>query len=511
MKKYPSIATVVMAAAFGLWSCNSSDVENGEASTYGTAVHSFSLGANSNVLANLDSVFFSIDLVKAQIFNADSLPYGTAVDKLVPVIKMYDNVSTAELTFRNERGDTTVNYLSSGTDSIDFSRGPVELRVVSWDGLAERKYQIKVNVHQLKSDSLVWNRAARRPLPTSLSAPIEQKTTQGSGKLYCLTRAGSSYSLQTTDNPYYDNWSASAANIPARAIVNSFTANGNSLHILVDDDLSTASYAHYSSADGGSTWTASGLRLTTIYGSCNGKVLANRCSDSGEWHLVDVESGALSLLPEGMPVEATSNMIEYTTPLSAAPQAVIVGGNGVDGRPVKAVWSYDGRGNWARMNNEPLDWAVEEMVLAPFVTFRISGAFIPKEYPTLMAFGGRNADGTVARTLYTSMDYGMTWKKGDELLQLPTEVPAVYRAQVYRYEGELHESRSGSLWEEIALSRRLPGTAIIEGAPLSRATEPITEWTCPFIFMFGGVQSSGTLSPFVWRATFNRLTFKPIQ
>lgn len=511
MKKFSAIATVALAAALGLGSCNS-DVVDGDDSVYGVAVNSFKLSANAKVLANLDSVFFSIDLVNAQIFNADSLPYGTPTNKLVPVITMYDNVSAVELTYSTERGDTTVNYLAGNSDSIDFSRGPVALRVVSWDGLAEMKYQVKVNVHQLKSDSLVWDRAARRPLPSALSAPTEQKTARGADRLYCLTRAGSQYSLQSTSNPYADEWAAEAASIPAGAIVKTFTAAGNTLHILVDDGLSAASYAHYASTDGGRTWTASGHRLTTVYGACNGRLLANRRSDAGEWHLVDVETGVLSVMPEGMPVSDVSNMIDYTTPFGASEQAVIIGGKGADGLPVQAAWSYDGIGNWARLNNNPIAWACSEMVLAPFVTFRISSSFNVKEYPTLLAFGGLAADGTLNRTLYKSMDYGMTWSEADTLLQLPAEVPSVYRAQVYVYNGELREdSRSAGVWEEMPLSRRIPANALFADAPVSRATRPITEWECPYIFMFGGIQSTGTLSPFIWRATFNRLTFKPIQ
>ena len=47
------------------------------------SVTSFSINKNDKVLTGLDSVFFSIDLVNARIFNADSLPKGTDVSKLV--------------------------------------------------------------------------------------------------------------------------------------------------------------------------------------------------------------------------------------------------------------------------------------------------------------------------------------------------------------------------------------------------------------------------------------------
>ncbi|MDE7409414.1 MAG: hypothetical protein K2N09_05265, partial [Muribaculaceae bacterium] len=50
------------------------------------AVTKFSLKSKKGSNVKLDSVFFSIDLNRGVIFNADSLPVGTDVTKLVPVI-----------------------------------------------------------------------------------------------------------------------------------------------------------------------------------------------------------------------------------------------------------------------------------------------------------------------------------------------------------------------------------------------------------------------------------------
>lgn len=56
------------------------------------AVTAFSLNDNKKVLDSLSNVFFSIDLVSANIFNADSLPYGTNVSRLVPYDKSFDTM-----------------------------------------------------------------------------------------------------------------------------------------------------------------------------------------------------------------------------------------------------------------------------------------------------------------------------------------------------------------------------------------------------------------------------------
>ena len=58
------------------------------------AVTSFSIAKDDSILAGLDTVFFS-NLQRAQIFNADSLPFGTRTDKLVPKMTTLEGASEA--------------------------------------------------------------------------------------------------------------------------------------------------------------------------------------------------------------------------------------------------------------------------------------------------------------------------------------------------------------------------------------------------------------------------------
>ena len=74
---------MALAATCSLAACNSSDTEYHEAELDGSAiVKGFSLVENNKILADLDSVFFSIDLVAGEIFNADSLPKDTRINGL---------------------------------------------------------------------------------------------------------------------------------------------------------------------------------------------------------------------------------------------------------------------------------------------------------------------------------------------------------------------------------------------------------------------------------------------
>ena len=112
----------------------------------------------------------------------------------------------------------------------------------------------------------------------------------------------------------------------------------------------------------------------------------------------------------------------------------------------------------------------------------------------MFAFGG--TDGIkLNRTLYTSVDYGIKWNVGGQLLQLPDFIPSFYGAQAFVAESTLSVSRN-SIWNEYVSSR---------------ATAPITEWDCPYIYIFGGYDKDGNLNRSIWRGTINRLSFKPLQ
>lgn len=132
-----------------------------------------------------------------------------------------------------------------------------------------------------------------------------------------------------------------------------------------------------------------------------------------------------------------------------------------------------------------------------------------KKYPTLLAMGGTLADGTNDKTVFVSNDNGVHWKKGGELLQLPDYIPAFSAAQAFVYNTTIYQSRSttASDWSSFP-SRNLPSWFTIAGA--SRATEPVTSWDSPYIYLFGGTNSDGTLNNSIWRGVINRLTFKPI-
>lgn len=486
-------------------SCNSdSDSSDSEVIYGSTQVKSFKLKANSNVLSGLDSVFFSIDLVNAQIYNADSLPFGTKTDKLVLQIST-DACSKVELNVpRKNAADTVINYLTNSTDSIDFTNGPVRLHLVSFDGKAERDYTIKVNVHNMVPDSLYWNELAMRKLPTSLAAPKMQKSVKYGDKVVCLTGDGNRYNIAVTDNPYDDNWTVKAVNFGFVPQIETLSASNEALYILATDGTL------YSSADG-SAWTSTQEIWHAIYGAYGDRLLGVKWSGT-DYLRVSYPAGGESTVPADFPIDGASTLCELTSRWTTQPQVVMLGGRTASGELTNTVWGYDGA-NWARISSK----FPKAITKAAMFDYRMAQtdtlSWAVKEVGVLIAMCGENADGLNGK-VYVSRNSGIDWKEGDELVQMPEYIKPRSGAQAIVVDKTATEkSRASSQqWKEYQ-PKQLPRWWAVAPADmiLSRAVAPITQWEVPYIYLFGGCDEEGYLYNSVWRGVINRLSFKPLQ
>lgn len=481
MIKKSLITISILAALAGFSACNSDDSNSGyveeavEASS--VQVTAFSLQADTKVLNNLDSVFFSIDLKNATIFNADSLPYGTKVSRLIPVIK-YPTVSVAELTYTYEEGkDSVVDYLKNSTDSIDFSKGPAKLRLVSYNGTTERVYTIKVNVHNQKPDSLYWSEAERRNLPTSLTSPVRgSKTVKTSDKLYCLTESAAGYSVATATHPE-SSWQYATPSFGFTPLTYTFHATGSKLFILGTDEILYTS-------DNGIDWTSTGKSWMNIIAAYDDTLLGVAEVDGKICHVTYPESSATPA-DEDFPVLEASNEVRFTSEWSSSPQIYIVGGVTASQKVSNLTWGYDGK-SWHKVSNVPLPKALYGVSLVPFEIFITEVTnWSVSSYPILIAIGGTDDKSVTGKTVYISYNQGMNWKEASPMMQLPAYMPAMSGAQPFVFSSILGDSKS-------------------------RASAPITEWECPYIYLFGGVNDNGAINS-VWRGTLLRLTYKPLQ
>lgn len=439
-----------------------------------TQVSAFSLQPNGKILHNLDSIFFSIDLVNARIFNADSLPYGTKTSNLQVKITT-DGCSTVELHYpRENKPDSVVNYIESPNDSIDFSRGPVKLHVVSYDKRATRDYYINVNVHTVVSDSLAWDLGDAKPLPGSLQAPRYQRTVQFGNKIYTLTTSGARQAcMAIADTP-----ASTAVNndftFDFTPDVNTLTATTGSLYILSHDG------ALYSSADG-TSWTSCGTvwkSITAPYGS----TLLGIADVDGRLMHVTYPAGITSSVKDNFPVTGNSQPFNYSTDWGVNSQIITIGGLNADGQATPTAWAYDGA-KWVCISDKtPMKG--EGITLFPYyICSTDTNTWVATSRSVLVAMGGRTPKLEMQDSVYISYDLGFNWSKAPMRMQLPKALPKLYDSQVIVSNVTIH----------------------------SRAVRPITEWDTPFLYMYGGYTASGQLSDKVYRGVINRLSFKPIQ
>ncbi len=498
------LVTVLLLAVAGV-SCNSNSYYYSESETTSAGVTSFSLKNNKDILDNLDSVFFSIDLINFEIFNADSLPNGTDVSRLCVSIGT-PTISRCELTYRirgTER-DTTVSYLASPNDSINFADGPVKLSITSADGLTKRDYTVRVNVHNTVPDTLYWNQMARRRLPSGLADIDVQKTISFKGKTICLTSSSKSGKawLAVTDNLAADSWTGAETQLPADAEVSSLTATDNALFILDSKhNLYTATSAE------NPVWQPTGTAMTYIYGAYGSLLLGNLADASGHYDFVTYPATTVTPVPESCPVSGTSAMLTYDSRWASAPIVMFLGGRLASGKCSGAMWGFDGT-VWACLTTSGVPEG-DGIAVCRYPTFRVSeSSWSVERRDAILAIGGRASDSVVDDLVYVSYDEGITWTLASDYLRLPDYIAPRADAQLIVETVDMSLSRSSS-WQGYP-SRPLPPFVKVESPAVSRVIAPVTEWTCPYIYMFGGVDSEGRLYDQVWRGVINRLTFNPL-
>ncbi len=446
-------------------------------------VSSFSLMRNDSVLTRLDSVFFAIDLMKAEIYNADSLPVGTRVSALRIKVGT-ESASACNITFRL-RGtdrDTTINYIDSPNDSINFADGPVKMEIVSYNAQARRTYTVRVNVHKSVPDTLVWDRSDIAPLPTTLSAIKAEKTVEMGGKIYVFTTDGSAVKMAVVDNPYDMTYVCHDVQMPARMDVGSIAAGDDTFYCLDSD-------GNLSTSEDGLQWTAAGVRMDYLYGGYGKRVLGAR-NDGGRWMHVTYPATDEAPVPAGCPVAATSQLVSFTGKWNISPTAIMLGGIDAEGRLTGSAWAYDGT-RWGLLSNSPIP-PMAGVTIFPYKTVRINYSnWSVTEQASVIAMGGYSTAGgkTVANdTVYVSRDYGITWTKAAKTLQLPEWMPRA----------------AGSYAAVANQTLRRPAAAE------ARVIAPVDEWECPYIYLFGGTLTDGTTVTDVRRGVINRFTFIPV-
>ncbi|MDY5999397.1 MAG: DUF6242 domain-containing protein [Candidatus Limisoma sp.] len=504
-KLFPIYAILTVIAVLAGVSCNSSDDSDKEPFVIPTStlVKEFVLQENDSVLVDLDSVFFTVDTREKIIYNADSLPKGTKINRLVATITVTDYATkNIMISGAETMADTTFVHTNAETDTIDFT-GNVRLEVVAADGESKATYVVKVNVHKMDPDSLYWNALARRQLPGRSNDIQEQKTAQMGGKTFCLLSELGGYTLSSTENIGGDAWEKRVVTFAFEPIVETFAATDRALAVIGE---ASGKRTIYYSTDEGATWTDTGVEATQIIGGYIDRVVYLTV-ESGTYYTATLVPGSeptnINEVESDFPVRGFSQAVTLTNDWSYEPEILIAGGRDAKGKLTGSVWGFDGK-NWGKVSRGEFPPVYGTTLFRYFYNM---GEFYNKEqYPVWFAMGGLDNEEKPTKTVYISYDNGVTWKKGDDLVQLPFYFPDFYGAQAFVEATTM--TRSAGAWTSME-SRKLPRWWQI-AAPATRASEPITSWDCPYIYVFGGKTVNGGTHNSIWRGVLNRLSFKPI-
>lgn len=507
MKLYRHISHLFCSAllAVGLSSClDSNESETIVTNVYNAIVTSFSLEANSEVCPNLSIYTFTIDNYGLSdeeihrrfpddgiIFNPDSLPVGTIPDS-VKVNLSYGAPDSVYFKLYDAEG-TIGQYANFANDSaLYFASYPdCRLTLVSKGGV-RKTYHIKINVHQVKADTVVW-RDYTDPLWVGMEITDQRTDTLGDSYCWFVEESGLRDIVSFASKRNVRQWSDKAEVTVAGGDLLDLSTLYNWHGALYA--IGRNSHELFTSTDG-KNWQSAcsvykfesvlGNQLSTRdgYGKWNKDSLnavvriedAYRFATSADgqnWNIAQQ-------IPDNFPVrgfsrpigtEARSNYGNLTSRL------YITGGLTAKGELVSGTWSCDG---WSAADKGP-NWEWFEQNEMPAMT----GATVleytlnaeqPKSFWILQP--GTDATGVAPThtlyglshtTLYYSQDHGVSWHR----------LSRYYKAYADNsYLGAL-ACNSGFCDEEYRM------------------------------VFFGGTRADGSRNTCVWGGQLNSLTFNP--
>lgn len=445
----------------------------------------------------LDSVFFSIDLNRGVIFNADSLPMGTRVNKLIPVISYTSSASEVKLKSFNGVKDVENDYKESPNDTINFT-GLVTLSIKAEDKEVTRDYVIKINVHQVNPDSLMWDQLAVTAMPSRMEHPVQQKTVKYWDSTYSMVKENDgTYTLSVAIDLLAGEWSKFPVSFDFDPDLRTLCATPLALCML-----DTSGVLHTS--EDGLTWENTGLVWTNIIGCYDTALLGLRSEGGRLMHTSWPASAGFAEMPVAgdFPVEGYSDFVQFSNKWTTLPIGFITGGRLADGSLTEKTWGFDGD-HWEVLSQNMMPAVADAAVVPYFVYRKTSSSLVQTEFSVWMLIGGELADGSANRRVFVSYDNGVNWYAASEGMQLPSQFPGLRQLDALMVEWPKKASLEGN-WTKAGQGNKVP---------MARVKYEVDDyevyWDCPYIYVFGGITDTGAFNSRVWRGVLNRLTFIP--
>jgi hypothetical protein len=401
---------MLLSAIFMFSSCFLGNSDDNVVTYDDSAISSFSLGTLNRHLTTksstgADSIYkttiscssyaFTIDQENKQIFNLDSLPYGTDPTKVV----FTASTKNSGVVFVKSLTSDSVSYYSS--DSIDFTK-PRTIVVYSSSGKAYRDYVVTVNIHQELDSVFTWNGTTIQN--ASLALLKAMKGVACNGKVFVFGNDGSSAKIFAASESNAASWSDVTPNV---------TLDVNAYKGVVSKDNLLYVYNNGSvlSSPDAVTWTTVstptlkqlvGVSDTHLYAvTADNKIMSS--ADNGKTWAADELDTDGSMLP-------TANLNFVSLPLETnvkSNRLILLGTTSTDTH----VWGKIEE-NASSSESQPWSYypiASENKYLLPNMENIQAIAY----NGCVLAIGGKgfgNSTNQAFAQFYTSSDKGLTWQ-----------------------------------------------------------------------------------------------------
>lgn len=205
--------------------------------------------AKNDSMPGLQAAVFTIEelIDTGLVWNQDSIRYGTRLDSVVPRLTFAATPSAAWIT----TPDTVCNL--TGYDTLNFTKTPIYLTIVSSDKTNTKTYEIRATVHQQDPDLYTWT-----TLTDNIYAPdndAQQTVTLGDAFVLLKSDGASTYAYRSTDGA---TWSAlgTVSGLPNGVRVRQIVSDGARLYYGVGKTLYTSTDAV--------TWTSTTVDYTIV-------------------------------------------------------------------------------------------------------------------------------------------------------------------------------------------------------------------------------------------------------
>ena len=444
MKKFSAIYFALFALAITAVSCSKDDDDVKINTTPYAYIHSFGIdnikspfhdvtvdGKDTIVyqVVSGESFLFVIDQKTKEIYNKDSLLFGTNVEKVKT------KFSCKGVPYRYDAEKEDFVYFST-SDSVDFT-SPVRVRIVSTDDTYTNEYVIKVNVHQVEPDLLSWAEYTAAALNEITPLRILEK----GGILYLFGNNAAGEPVVATSAADASSWSVNGVNAPSAADFSSAQLLDGLFYVVADGALYVS--------ENGKDWELKmpSCGILSLIGVCPeslsgvnpganlGRDMLVAATDSEILYISDVITNAdrtpstvSEPLPAGFPVYRAMYVASPLATNAAILRTTIVGCTSNDAAGSIESWSkLSTEQEWSRYTTPGSAFscpAFENVALLPY-----DNAFY--------AFGGASGDIAAFENFYVSYDNGIVWKPcTDYKVKLPESLataagsPAAFAATV---------------------------------------------------------------------------------